>query len=78
MNSKEVLRDMREFLGIGGFVTKTQLAKYLKVGRHDGGEVEKYLEGISYKPTGRGKDYFAPDVAKRIVELSVKRTGGMQ
>ena len=74
MNSKETLRDMREYLNIGAFVTKTQLARYLQIGRHEGGEIEKYLEGISYMPSGRGKNYFAADVAKRIVELSVRRS----
>lgn len=72
MNSREVLRDMREYLDIGAFVTKTQLSKYLKIGRHGNGEIDKYLDGISYMPDGRGKNYFASDVAKRIVELSVR------
>lgn len=72
MNSREVLRDMRDYLGIGAFVTKTRLSKYLKICRHENGEIDKYLDGISYVPDGRGKNYFAADVAKRIVELSVK------
>lgn len=76
MNSREVLRDMREYLGIGAFVTKTQLSKYLKTGRHELGGIEKYIDGISYMPDGRGKNYFASDVAKRIVELSVRGSGG--
>lgn len=73
MNSREILRDMREYLDIGAFVTKTQLSKYLKIGRHENGEIDKYLDGISYMPNGRGKNYFAADVAARIMELSVKR-----
>lgn len=73
MNKSEVLRDMRDYLGIGAFVTKTQLARYLKTSRHANSDIAKFIEGISYMPDGRGKNYFAADIAGRIVELSVKR-----
>lgn len=73
MNKSEVLRDMREYLGVGAFVTQTQLARYLRISRHKDSEIGKFTEGLSYMPDGRGKNYFAADVAGRIVELSVRR-----
>ncbi len=79
MNRQEIVRDMRDCLGIKGFITKNQLAKYLQKDRHDKKDedtehnISSYLEGLQYLPDGRGKKYFALDVAGRILEKSVKQ-----
>jgi len=77
LNRQEIVRDMRDCLGIKGFITKNQLAKYLQKDRHEKKEVENnisaYLDGLQYIPDGRGNKYFALDVASRILEMSVKQ-----
>lgn len=77
MNKQEIVRDMRDCLGIKGFITRNQLAKYLQKDRHNkkdtANDISSYLEGLNYIPDGRGNKYFALDVAGRILELSIKQ-----
>lgn len=77
MNKQEIVRDMRDCLGIKGFITRNQLAKYLQKDRHNKkdatNDISSYLEGLNYIPDGRGNKYFALDVAGRILELSIKQ-----
>lgn len=77
MNRNEIVRDMRDCLGIKGFITRNQLARYLQKDRHTKKDAEnditQFLEGLQYIPDGRGNKYFALDVAGRILELSIKQ-----
>ena len=74
MNKMELTRDIREAVGGGGMITKNQLAKYLHISRSNNmsGDISQYLEGLSYIPDGRGRKYFIPDVAGKILERSVR------
>lgn len=77
MNKQEVARDIRECLGVAGFISKNQLSKYLKMDRGRSDDPDKdimaYLEGLRYIPSGRGPKYFVIDVAERILERSIKQ-----
>lgn len=76
MNKRELTQDIRDCIGGGGLITRTQLAKYLKKSRNinDGvDELKPYLEGLSYVPDGRGKKYFIADVAEKILINMVRQ-----
>ena len=77
MNKQELIKDIRECIGGGGMITKNQLARYLQKTRNNRedpeSDIRQYIEGLPYIPDGRGKKYFLPDIAARILEKAVKQ-----
>ena len=73
MNKQELIRDIRDIVGGGGVITKTQLARYLRKSRNDKEELNRIVAGLSYIPDGRGNKYFIADVAGRILDNTIKQ-----
>lgn len=65
MTRKELVSDMMQAVGGGGFITLSGIQNYLGVKSHH--SVEKYLAGLDRI---NGKYYFIPDVADSIMRAS--------
>ena len=72
MKRIDLIRDMKEYTG-SGVISKTKLCGYLQKSRNDDGMITGLLTGLDYIPDGRGKKYFIPDVADRILASVVKQ-----
>lgn len=70
MKKIDIVKDIERYTGGAGFITRTALAKYMKMRKQ--GEIERLLENLDYIPDGRGKKYFIPDVAEKIMNERVK------
>lgn len=68
MTKRELIADMKQSVGGGGFITLSGLQKYIGVKHHH--SVDKYVNGLERI---NGKYYFIPDVAD-----SMLRTGGVK
>ena len=68
MTKKELVADMKQTVGGGGFITLSGIASYIGVKSHH--SVDKYVIGLDRI---NGKYYFIPDVADSMLRLgSVK------
>jgi len=65
MDKQMLIRDMKQFIGGGGFINVSQITKYLKRSRDC---VSTLVEGLDYLVTGREKKYFILDITSRIME----------
>lgn len=65
MNKRDLQKDIQNFVGPGGFINISQLAKYMRVSRD---KITPLVYGLDFFQTGREKKYFIPDVAERILE----------
>ena len=72
MKRIDLIRDLKEYTG-SGVISKTKLCGYLQKSRNDNDMVDRFLEGLDYIPDGRGRKYFIPDVADRILENVIKQ-----
>ena len=64
MDKQTLVRDMKTFVGGGAFITPTQIAKYMRLSPS---RMPELLEALEYIKTGRGRQYFIPDVVARIL-----------
>lgn len=65
MDKQTLTRDIKSFVGGGGFINKSQLAKYMKQSHH---AIPSLIEGLDRIPGTKSDRYFIPDVAERILE----------
>lgn len=74
MRRIDLIRDLKEYTG-SGVISRSKLCKYLQKSRSEKSEmgVDRFLEGLDYIPDGRGRKYFIPDVADKIIENTVKQ-----
>lgn len=70
MKKIDIVKDIERTTGGAGFITKTALAKYMR--KRKQGEIDELLDGLDFIPDGRGKKYFIPDVAEKIMSERVK------
>lgn len=70
MKKVEIVRDIKQYTGGSGFITKTALANYMK--KRKQGEIDELLADLDYIPDGRGRKYFIPDVAEKIMQERVR------
>ena len=70
MTEVEIEKDHKQNSGEGGFRTKTALAEYMK--KRKQGESDELLADLDYIPDGRGRTYFIPDVAEKIMQERVR------
>lgn len=64
MTKKELVADMKQTVGGGGFITLSGIANYIGVKSHH--SVDKYVIGLDRI---NGKYYFIPDVADSMLRL---------
>jgi len=57
---------MESHNGGSPFISPANLAKYLKRSRD---AMPELLRGLDYLETGRGRQYFIPDIASRLMEM---------
>lgn len=74
MRRIDLIRDLKEYTG-SGVISRSKLCEYLQKSRSEKSEmgVDRFLEGLDYIPDGRGRKYFIPDVADKIIENTVKQ-----
>lgn len=65
MDKQALTKDIKAYVGGGAFITPTQTAKYMRLSVS---RMPDLLEGLEHIKTGRGKQYFIPDVVGRILE----------
>lgn len=70
MKKIDIIKDIERTTGGAGFITKTALANYMK--KRKQGEIDELLADLDYIPDGRGRKYFVPDVAEKIMQERVK------
>lgn len=68
MTRKDLIADMKQTVGGGGFITLSGIASYVGVKSHH--SVDKYVRGLDRI---NDKYYFIPDVADAML-----RTGGVK
>ncbi len=65
MDKQALIRDIKAHVGGGAFITPTQTAKYMRLSTS---RMPELLEGLEHIKTGRGRQYFIPDVVARILD----------
>lgn len=65
MTKQDIVRDMKQFVGGGSFITQAGVRKYLCRSK---AKVRETLTGLDYESSGRDYKYFIPDVAQRIID----------
>jgi len=65
ITKQSLTRDIKAFVGGGGLINQTQIAKYIGRSR---GAVPELVEGLDVFPTKKAKRYFIDDVAARILD----------
>lgn len=70
MKKIDIIKDIERHTGGGGFITKTSLANYMR--KRKSGEIDELLADLDFIPDGRGKKYFIPDVAEKIMNERVR------
>ena len=63
MTKQEIMRDIKQEFGT--FVTITDIARYMNSGRDAARDL---VAGLDYLDKGRSKQFFAGDVADRILK----------
>ncbi|MDD2301958.1 MAG: hypothetical protein PHG30_05310, partial [Eubacteriales bacterium] len=53
------------YVGGGGFINQSQIAKYLRRSRDC---IPPLVEDLDFLSTGREKKYFIPDIASRLLD----------
>ena len=64
MTKKDLIADMKQTVGGGGFITLSGIAAYVGVKSHH--SVDKYVNGLERI---NKKYYFIPDVADQMIKL---------
>ena len=67
---KELVADIRECTGCGGYISPAQIARYAGISRNNKEEVKKFIAGCRYEENGNGRKYLITDVAQNIIEHS--------
>ena len=65
MTKQDLIRDIKNEIGGGGFINTSQLAKYHRCSRD---RIPELVNGLDCIRTGREKKYFIPDVAARLLD----------
>lgn len=64
MTKRELVADMKSFVGGGGFITSSGIAKYIGVKSHH--SIDKYVNGLERI---NGRYYYIADVADSMLRL---------
>lgn len=64
MTKKDLIADMKQTVGGGGFITLSGIAAYVGVKSHH--SVDKFVDGLERI---NNKYYFIPDVAEQMIRL---------
>ncbi len=64
MTKKELITDMKHFVGGSSFITVSGIASYVGVRSHH--SVDKYVDGLQRI---NGRRFFIPDVAEQMIRL---------
>ncbi|NLE25534.1 MAG: hypothetical protein GX625_09370 [Clostridiaceae bacterium] len=65
MDRQILIKDMKQYVGGGGFINQSQIAKYLRRSRDC---IPPLVEDLDFLSTGREKKYFIPDIASRLLD----------
>lgn len=66
MKKSEIIKDMRTLTGCGATISWNKISEYMKIDRNDPEQREELTAGVPFIPSGRGKEYFVPDIAEKI------------
>ena len=65
MDKQTLIRDIKQYVGGGGFINTSQLAKYNRCSRD---RIPELVEGLDVIKTGRERKYFIPDIAAKLLD----------
>lgn len=67
---KELVDDIRQCTGCNGYMSESQIAKYVGLSRNNKEKLQRLTAGCRYEMTGRGKQYLTTDVAQNIINTA--------